>query len=203
MMCKAPAADASTGSNGSEAEGAKLPLRNPSSRFAQVQTPTHGQRAGPTRKRRPSRRELLMGYGPQFIARIDARNGVARIALEGELDIATAPVVGDHIARFEEAGAAAIMLDLRDLTFVDCSALRIFLAARERSKANGHRFILVGDNLRVRRLFKLCGTEFLLDEQEAASLIDQFTRVSADPVVGTAVAHQGAQTAVAERGTHV
>lgn len=144
-----------------------------------------------------------MGYGSQLIARIDARNGVARIALEGELDIATAPVVSDHIARFEEAGAAAIMLDMRDLTFVDCSALRIFLAARERSKANGHRFILVGANPRARRLFKLCGTEFLLDEQEAVSLLDRFTEDTADPAVETAVTHQAAQTAVADRGTYV
>jgi anti-anti-sigma factor len=135
-----------------------------------------------------------MGFAPQFIARIESRNGVARIALEGELDMETVPVLGDHLARFEADGVAGIMLDLRDLTFVDCSGLRIFLAARERSKANGHRFILVGASPAARRLFELTGTQFLLDEQEAVSLLDRFTRNGADRAV---------QAAVPDRGVHV
>jgi anti-sigma B factor antagonist len=134
-----------------------------------------------------------MGFAQQLVARIESRNGVARVALEGELDVATVPSLSDHLARFEADGVVGIMLDLRDLTFVDCAGLRIFLAARERSKANGHRFILVGASPGARRLFELTGTQFLLDEQEAVSLLDQFTRSGAPAV----------QTAVVEGGAHV
>ena len=135
-----------------------------------------------------------MGFAHQFIARIEARGGIARIALEGELDMATVPMLSDHLARFEADGVDGIMVDLRDLTFVDCSGLRIFLAARERSKANGHRFILVGAGPGARRLFELTGTQYLLDEQEAVSLLDRFTRSGAD---------QAAQTVVVDRGARV
>jgi anti-anti-sigma factor len=129
-----------------------------------------------------------MGFAPQFTARIESRNGVARIALEGDLDMSTVPVLSGHLGRFEADGMAGIMLDLRDLTFVDCSGLRVFLAARERSNANGHRFILVGASPGARRLFELTGTQFLLDEQEAVSLLDRFTRGGEDGIVHTAAA---------------
>jgi anti-sigma B factor antagonist len=135
-----------------------------------------------------------MGFALQFTAQIESRNGVTRIALEGELDIATAPVLSDVLARFEAESAVGIMLDLRDLTFVDCSGLRTILAARERSKANGHRFILVGAGSVARRVFELTGTEFLLDEQEAVSLLDQFTGSKSD---------SGVQVAVPDRGVRV
>ena len=42
-----------------------------------------------------------MGFTPEFTARIESRNGVASIALSGELDIATAPVLEGHLALFE------------------------------------------------------------------------------------------------------
>jgi anti-sigma B factor antagonist len=134
-----------------------------------------------------------MGFSPQFIARIESRNGVARIALEGELDMASVPVLSDHLERFEANGIAGIMLDLRELTFADCSGLRVFLAARERSNANGHRFILVGVSPAGRRLFELTRTQFLLDEQEAVSLLDRFTRGGSDWAVQTAVADRAAR----------
>ena len=110
-----------------------------------------------------------------FTSRIESHNGVARIGLSGELDIATAPILEYHLTNLEGDGVGAIMLDLRDLTFLDCSALTVFLAARNRAKANGHQLILVGAGARARRLFQITSTEFLLDEQEAVALLEQFT----------------------------
>jgi hypothetical protein len=37
-----------------------------------------------------------MEFAPQFIARIESQNGVARIALSGEFDMATVPVLKEH-----------------------------------------------------------------------------------------------------------
>jgi anti-anti-sigma factor len=85
-----------------------------------------------------------MGFAPVFTARTESRNGVASIALSGELDVATVPILEDHLALLKGDGVVAIMLDLRDVTFLDCSALRAFLAARERATTNGHRLTLVG-----------------------------------------------------------
>lgn len=116
-----------------------------------------------------------MGFAPQFAARVDVRHGVACIALSGELDLTTVPVLEDHLAQFEGAGVTAIMLDLRELTFLDRSAMQVFLAARERANKNGHRLILVGASPGTRRLFELTDTEFLLDDHDAAGVVGQFT----------------------------
>jgi hypothetical protein len=57
----------------------------------------------------------------------------------------------------------------------DSSGLRAFLGVSQRAKTNGHRLILIGASPSVRRLFALTRTEFLLDEQDAASTLGRFT----------------------------
>lgn len=116
-----------------------------------------------------------MGSGTYFNSQIESRNGVARIALSGELDLATAPVLNEQLAHLEVPGIESIMLDLRDLTFMDGEGLRTFISADERAKANGHRLILIGAGPSARRLFELTDTQYLLDEQEAGSILDRFT----------------------------
>lgn len=116
-----------------------------------------------------------MGSGPLFSARVESRNGVAHVVMAGELDMTTVPALVEQLAHVEQDGVASIMLDLRDLVFVDSSGLHAFLQARDRAKTNGHRLILVGAGPFVRRLFEITGTEFLLDEHEAVSAMDQFT----------------------------
>ncbi|HEV8089248.1 MAG TPA: STAS domain-containing protein [Actinomycetota bacterium] len=105
-----------------------------------------------------------MGLGSQFTIRTERRAGAADVALVGELDLLTVPILEEDLARFEREGIGKIKLDLNDLTFLDCSALRAFLCARDRANANGHRLLLVGASPCARRLFELTGTKFLLDE---------------------------------------
>ena len=56
---------------------------------------------------------------------VDA-NGVARFALEGELDLATIEPVRAAVDRAVEADARHLVFDLRDVTFLDSSALALF-----------------------------------------------------------------------------
>ena len=116
-----------------------------------------------------------MGSSAPFAVRVEARNGVSRIALSGELDIATAPQLTDQLAAAEQDGVQAVMVDLRDLTFIDSSGLHAFLQASTRAKGNGHRFLIVGANDVAKRVFEMTETEFLLDEREAVSVLNQFT----------------------------
>ncbi|MEA2557962.1 MAG: anti-sigma factor antagonist [Actinomycetota bacterium] len=112
-----------------------------------------------------------MGFVPQFSATTDSRDGVVGIALTGELDMASLPALEGQLATSERDGATSIMLDLRDLTFLDYSGVHALLRARHRADANGHRLTLAGASLRTRRLFALTGTEFLLDEQPGVSAL--------------------------------
>jgi anti-anti-sigma factor len=50
---------------------------------------------------------------------------------KGEIDYATADVVRDTVAHFLEAGFAQLVMDLRKVTFVDSSGLRVLIEARQ------------------------------------------------------------------------
>lgn len=115
-----------------------------------------------------------MGSEPQFSATINSRNGVASIALCGELDIATVSELEGHLAPFESDGVSAIMLDMRELTFIDSVALSSIVRARQRAESNGQRLILVGARPTARRLFELTSTEYLLDDEETVGVLTRF-----------------------------
>jgi anti-sigma B factor antagonist len=106
----------------------------------------------------------------------DTRNGITRMGLSGELDMATVDVFTDALTNCESNGGRAIMLDLRDLTFMDSTGLHAFLQARTRSDGNGHRLLFVGASRAVRTVFEIAGMESVLEEHEAVSILDQFTR---------------------------
>ena len=76
------------------------------------------------------RKGRAMGLQPPFGARSQEKDGVATIALSGELDLATAPILSDSLAPFEGNGVSTIVLDLHDLTFIDSTGLHAFLEAR-------------------------------------------------------------------------
>lgn len=116
-----------------------------------------------------------MGTNQTLTTRIDARNGVTRIALEGELDMATVPILNDQLTASEQDGSRAIVLDLRDLSFIDSSGVEMFVQAHSRSQENGHRFLLVGAGPIARRLFEITGTKFLLDAKGSVELLGRFT----------------------------
>ena len=111
-----------------------------------------------------------------FGTQIDARNGVTSISLSGELDMATVPVLNDQLAALEQDGAKTIVLDLRDLRFIDSSGLHAFVGAFRRSEEIGHRLLFVGANPLARRLCEMTGTEYLLDAMGTAEVLDRFTR---------------------------
>ena len=116
---------------------------------------------------------------PQLTVQVDSMNGVARIALSGELDMASTSILLDELTRSERDDFTAIMLDLRDLSFLDSAGLHEFVRARERAEANGRRLIVVGANAGSRRLFDLTRTGFLLDDPEAIDVISRFTESAA------------------------
>ena len=116
-----------------------------------------------------------MGTEPQLTSRTEARNGVTSIALSGELDMATVPILNDQLDVAAQDGIRAIMLDLRDLTFIDSSGLHALVRAYRRYEEDGSGLVLVGANPFIRRLCEMTGTEFLLDSEGTAELLSHFT----------------------------
>jgi anti-sigma B factor antagonist len=105
---------------------------------------------------------------PSFATRIQEHDGVAVMALSGELDMATAPILRRNLAQIEDGGAPAITLDLREVTFIDSSGLKELVEASLRAQSNGHRLLMSGPSPAAKRLFELTGMQFLLEEQGAS-----------------------------------
>jgi anti-sigma B factor antagonist len=102
-------------------------------------------------------------------------DGIAVLALEGELDLAVAPRMR---ARIEHAAdGRAVVIDMRGVTFLDSAALKELLRARTELPARDVRLVLVGVPPPVRRLLDLTRTSELFED--APDVDAALTRLSA------------------------
>jgi anti-sigma B factor antagonist len=89
----------------------------------------------------------------------ELEHGIVRFALRGELDLAHAYTFDEELKCVEEARPACVVLDLRELTFLDSCGLARLLAARRRARRSGHRLLLVRGSAAVQRLFALSAVD--------------------------------------------
>jgi anti-sigma B factor antagonist len=81
----------------------------------------------------------------------------AWVHVAGELDVATTPQLVRSL-RETQLRAQLVVLDLREVTFMDCSAVHAIVNASIRSRRVGRQLILMRGPPNVDRLFKLTGT---------------------------------------------
>ncbi len=81
-----------------------------------------------------------------------------RLALRGELDLATAPLLDEALRAAGEA-ARTVVLDLRGLSFLDSTGLRTVLQADARARSDGHDLLVVRGPHAVHRVFALAGVD--------------------------------------------
>jgi anti-sigma B factor antagonist len=82
--------------------------------------------------------------------------GDALIALTGELDISGAPALDEEIDRLAgEDGVRRIVLDLRELEFMDSSGLRTVALAERRLAAAQRPLVLIKGPETVQRVFAI------------------------------------------------
>jgi anti-anti-sigma factor len=99
--------------------------------------------------------------GEQEQLRIEVSREAERVvlSLDGELDMASAPLLQ---SAFEEANLASpdvVVLDLRRLRFVDSTGLRIILAARNRCHERGQQLAVTRGSEQVERLLSVTGMD--------------------------------------------
>lgn len=82
--------------------------------------------------------------------------------LGGELDLATAPYVAAYLERLVHPGTH-LMLDLSEVTFMDCAGLAPILAAHERAALGGGWVLLRHVPRGPLMVVRLTGTWHLLD----------------------------------------
>jgi anti-sigma B factor antagonist len=90
-------------------------------------------------------------------------DGVSTVALEGELDIATAPMLDATLADLERNGTATLLLDMARVRFIDSTGLRSLLSARSRAEASGQKLRLANLTVDVERVFDVTGVRRMFD----------------------------------------
>ena len=95
---------------------------------------------------------------------IETQDDQLTLVLAGELDIASAGEI-DRLTRDTPfAGVQRVVLDLRDVEFIDSSGLRLLLGLRNDAKRNGSRLtVLAPAASEARRIFLVTGTRAVFD----------------------------------------
>jgi anti-anti-sigma factor len=99
----------------------------------------------------------------------DSSDGVVRVVLDGELDMATAAAVRTRLCELHLANSS-VALDLSGVTFIDCAGLQCLVDALQSPPAAGGMLELTGDlPASVRRLLGLLSAAGLVPPRLAPS----------------------------------
>ena len=93
----------------------------------------------------------------QLSVTVDASADPPTIALTGELDPHTAPLLQGAIDQLLDGGSTDLVLDLRALGFVDSSGLRVLISAQSQLAGQGGTLTLHAPSETVRRLLEITG----------------------------------------------
>jgi anti-anti-sigma factor len=89
---------------------------------------------------------------------IDDRGRVVVVRVQGEVDALTAPRMGDAVDG-QLKQRRRVVLDLRDVDFMDLHGLAVLMRASRRARADGSSFALARPAPCVRRLVELVHAE--------------------------------------------
>lgn len=85
-----------------------------------------------------------------------AENSTEVVAVHGDVDLATVDVLRAQLTGAIERGEK-VVLDLREVAFMDTQGLAAVIEAEQASAASGTRFVVVRAPATVHRLFEMIG----------------------------------------------
>jgi anti-sigma B factor antagonist len=89
---------------------------------------------------------LTRSYGPFTV-----------VEVSGEIDMATADLVVEHLDAATAVAEPDVLVDLRPVEFLDCSGLRVLCRAERRARERGGRLRVVSDGPHIDRLLRASG----------------------------------------------
>ncbi len=104
---------------------------------------------------------------PQFNIDESRVDGSIRLSLSGELDLASAPLLEDRLARLR-AGRKPVALDLSQLQFIDSTGLHLLIRELGEARAKGWELVIEPHvSPPVLRLFKIVRLDHLVAGADA------------------------------------
>jgi anti-sigma B factor antagonist len=92
-----------------------------------------------------------------FRVEVASKGDAAVISVSGELDLASSPALEQELERVANAKTPLVIVDLRELEFMDSTGLSVLVKAQQRAAQNDQRFGLVNGSPQVQRLLSLTG----------------------------------------------
>lgn len=100
--------------------------------------------------------------GLEFTTALEMGPDRTTIRLAGELDIATRPHLVAAIGEAVATGAANVVIDMRELTFIDSMGISVLIGAVEDGRNNSHVVEFIRGEGPVSRTLRIAGVDTLL-----------------------------------------
>jgi anti-sigma B factor antagonist len=92
----------------------------------------------------------------------DTDAGILVMAVQGELDLYSAPELRARLLAAIDDGADSVVLDLRETTFMDSTALGVIVAAMKALRAQDGRLVLVNESRSIAKTLAITGLDEML-----------------------------------------
>jgi anti-sigma B factor antagonist len=102
-------------------------------------------------------------------------DGTSIFTFSGEIDLYTAPKFERHLIGAANNGAASLIVDLGECTFIDSTALGILIEANRHLGGSPRSLVLISDDRNIRKVFEVTGLDrvFTICRSRAEALNDR------------------------------
>src|SRR3954463_11400094 len=98
---------------------------------------------------------------PEFVCDVRPEGRKVVVRLAGELDLQVADDVGAAVEELLDAGCPQVVVDLRDLSFLDSSGVHMLIEAGQAAERRRRALALIRGPRNVQRVLQITGTEAL------------------------------------------
>lgn len=99
---------------------------------------------------------------------VASADGETVVAVAGELDLATAPLLGDIVDGLRDPGLETVVLDLADVEFCDSSGLSVLVRSHREAEERGVRIVVRSPSPAVRCLLEITRLQYLMESSSSA-----------------------------------
>lgn len=92
------------------------------------------------------------------------------ISLDGDLELATIAPVAAELQRAESSDWRRLVVDLRELSFLDSTGINLLTTAHARCCGAGRSFSVMSSDGPVKRVLEVCGVLAILSGTEAGGV---------------------------------
>jgi anti-sigma B factor antagonist len=95
--------------------------------------------------------------GEELDITVREQDGTAVVAVSGEIDVYTSPILQERLVEVLRDGSSSIVLDLSDVTFLDSTGLGVLITGLKRCRSAGGDLVLVTAQANVLKVLEITG----------------------------------------------